>query len=502
MSYREIILKNVSFQYDTSAIRIIEDCTTHFSTGWTGIVGANGSGKTTILRLATGELKPVNGHIATPVDTRYCEQRTDTAPKKFENLLRSTDSDACKIRGMLHLEDDWSERWITLSHGERKRAQIGTALWLRPDVLAIDEPTNHIDSEARRQLMTALKHFTAIGLLVSHDRDFIDGLCSQCLFIDPPHAVLRPGNYSAGAVQERREEESRQKQYNEAKKAYKRLHSEVVRRSSIAAQADKKRSKRGLKWKDSDSRSKINMARITGKDAVAGKLLNQIRTREKKAKEHKSGITVRKKPTLGISLDTMASKRDVLYRIPEANIPLGDDRCLVFPNLVMLPHDRIALTGANGCGKSTLVGHIMDRIQIEKDKVIYIPQEIPVDASRDFMNNVRKLSEELIGATMTVVSRLGSQPDRLLESDEPSPGELRKLILAMGIAQTPELIVMDEPTNHMDIPSIQCVEEALDSCCCGLLLVSHDMRFLEKLTNICWKFETISGKGDVRVRIV
>ena len=87
---------------------------------------------------------------------------------------------------------------------------------------------------------------------------------------------------------------------------------------------------------------------------------------------------------------------------------------------------------------------------------------------------------------MTVISRLGSRPYRLLESAEPSPGETRKLLLAMGIAKEPHLIVMDEPTNHMDLPSIQCLEDALSDCPCGLLLVSHDLRFLRALTARRW----------------
>jgi ATPase subunit of ABC transporter with duplicated ATPase domains len=87
---------------------------------------------------------------------------------------------------------------------------------------------------------------------------------------------------------------------------------------------------------------------------------------------------------------------------------------------------------------------------------------------------------------MTVVSRLGSRPAGLLDSSEPSPGELRKLLLGIGIARHPYLIIMDEPTNHLDLPSIECLEEALAECPCGLLLVSHDRQFLQGLTRIRW----------------
>ena len=87
---------------------------------------------------------------------------------------------------------------------------------------------------------------------------------------------------------------------------------------------------------------------------------------------------------------------------------------------------------------------------------------------------------------MSLIKRLGSEPGRLLETELPSPGELRKLCLAVGISKAPELIIMDEPTNHLDLPSVECLENALKDCQCSLLLVSHDYYFLEKLTNIRW----------------
>lgn len=91
------------------------------------------------------------------------------------------------------------------------------------------------------------------------------------------------------------------------------------------------------------------------------------------------------------------------------------------------------------------------------------------------------LPNEKLGRMMTVVSRLGSRPHRLLDSVEPSPGEIRKILLATGIANMPYLIVMDKPTNHLDLPSIECLQHALTDYPCGLLLVSHDQLFLDAL---------------------
>jgi ATPase subunit of ABC transporter with duplicated ATPase domains len=152
----------------------------------------------------------------------------------------------------------------------------------------------------------------------------------------------------------------------------------------------------------------------------------------------------------------------------------------------MLPGDRVALTGANGTGKSTLVRRILETIDLPASRLTYLPQEIDLRSSREILEDARSQPSEILGRIMTAVSRLGSRPANLLNTAEPSPGELRKLLLALGIARKPYLIVMDEPTNHLDLPSIECLEEALAECPCGLLLVSHDEQLLRRLTRTRW----------------
>ena len=109
------------------------------------------------------------------------------------------------------------------------------------------------------------------------------------------------------------------------------------------------------------------------------------------------------------------------------------------------------------------------------------------------LDRARQLAKDQLGHLMTIVSRLGSRPDRLLASEQPSPGETRKLLLALGMVRAPHIIIMDEPTNHMDLPSIDALETALADCPCCLLLVSHDHQFLGKLTRTTWH---IRAKDD------
>lgn len=502
MATASIIFRNVSFAYETMSDWLFRGLHLHFPAGWTGIVGANGAGKTTVVRLAIGELIPQAGVVETLPGSEYCQQRTDDMPRGLVELLESTDAGACRIRGQLGIHSDWPYRWSTLSHGERKRSQIAVALWRDPAVLAVDEPTNHLDENARRMLQQALEEFRGIGLLISHDRELLDGLCRQCVFIDPPGAMVRSGNYSQATAQVKIEKQSVKRKRGNLKKEFARVKLTTDRRRDKAASADRKRSKRGLDLHDRDGREKIDMARISGKDAVAGKLLRQIEGRLRQTEERLQETRVAKEYRLGIWMDGESSKRNTLFSLSNGEIPLGKDHRLIHPDLAMKPSDRIAVTGPNGAGKSTLIGRIVADLTIPPQRLVYVPQEIDRQTSLAIMEKLRALNHEEMGRLLTVVSRLGSRPERLLESREPSPGEARKMMLAYGIVKTPHLIIMDEPTNHLDLPSIECLESALSDCPCGLLLVSHDFRFLRTLATVRWDIQMhTTGEYVLRTRM-
>ena len=501
MRHAQIIFHDVTFAYETASAPLFARLTAHFQTGWTGIVGANGAGKTSLLRLATGELSPQQGTVQEAADAIYCPQRTDTAPPLFAEFVQACEGEAQETRGRLKIAAAWLNRWDTLSHGERKRAQIGAALWRQPHILAIDEPTNHLDAEARRLLIGALHAFSGVGLLVSHDRQLLDVLCHQCLFMEPPRAAMRPGGVTQGAQAARQEAASIRQQARLAKRERIRLERQAAMRREQASRAHNQRSKRGLDRKDRDARSRKNLARVTGKDGVGGKLLNQIEGRLEQARQREAQVTVTKTYELGIWLPGSVSKRNVLFALPGSSLSLGPERWLHVPHLEMRPTDRIALTGPNGGGKSTLVRQIVRTVDLPRQQVIYIPQEVDPHTARHALAQIRALPKDKLGYLMTFISRLGSRPQRLLETSEPSPGETRKLLLAMGILRRPHLIVMDEPTNHLDLPSIECLESALAECPCGLLLVSHDAYFLARLTTIHWRIREGTRRGDMQLSI-
>ncbi|MFC2135363.1 ATP-binding cassette domain-containing protein [Bacteroidota bacterium] len=480
---------DISFSYENSPVELFNNISFHAANGWSGIIGVNGSGKSTLMMLACGLLKANAGKIDRPVKSIYCEQRTDEIPETYSLLLNSNTKNAIKLIEMLGLQNDWIDRWDTLSHGERKRAQIASALFDEPELLAIDEPTNHLDINAKEQIAAALKIYRGIGLLVSHDRELVDMLCNQCIFIEPPNVSVRPGGITEGLKARQMEDQHTSKQYDEKLKAFNKLNKELLRRKEKADAAKKKSSKRNISRKDHDAKSKIDLGRLTGKDATAGRLKKRMDGRINTAKNELASINVKREYQTGIWLPGSISKRNTLINIPSGTLTLAEKKILAFPDLIVSPTDRIGITGINGSGKSSLIRELLKSVNAEKEHITYIPQEICADESKEIIKNVKQLPNEKLGHLMIVITRLGSDPKRVLDTDYPSPGETRKLLLGLGMLKLPYIIIMDEPTNHMDITSITCLEDALVDCPCALLLVSHDHRFLKSQINIEWNIE-------------
>ena len=194
------------------------------------------------------------------------------------------------------------------------------------------------------------------------------------------------------------------------------------------------------------------------------------------------------------------SRRDYVLAVDAGSLVLGDGRILRYPEIRVRPEDRVALTGGNGIGKSTFLRHVLPLAHVPPEKLLVVPQEITEAESERILAEVKALGHESLGRVMTSVSRLGSRPGRLLESASPSPGEIRKILLALGVDRGVHLLAMDEPTNHLDLPGIECLEEALAECPCALLLVSHDRRFLAHVARIEWHLEE-TAPGEITLSI-
>ncbi|MDR1251125.1 MAG: ATP-binding cassette domain-containing protein, partial [Treponema sp.] len=273
---------SVEFSYPSSVYPVLKDINFEITPGWTGVTGENGTGKTTLLLLAAGLLGPAAGSVQGAGDSLYCPQRTDEIPELWEDLFFAADNAAGRLSDSLGIGADWPYRWETLSHGERKRLQLATALWRNPAVLAVDEPTNHLDAEATALVREALGTYEGIGLLVSHDRTLLDGLCGSCLFVRDGTVKLRPGGVSRGLIEEERERAEQRALRKKLRDEGERLAAEADRRGRIVEGSRNRLSKRGTDPKDRDARGKINLARLSGKDRVGSDQYKRMKNRLEK----------------------------------------------------------------------------------------------------------------------------------------------------------------------------------------------------------------------------
>lgn len=199
-----LTLTNIVFTYPGTSEPLLDGIDVTFARGWTAVLGDNGIGKTTLAKLAIGRLSPDAGRISpTPnrLHTGYCPQNTDETPENLEDFACDWSPQAMEIRRELGIGDDWPWRPGTLSDGEAKRLQIACALATDPDVLVLDEPTNHVDRPTRERI------------IVSHDVALIDAAASSCALFERDHVRgrnitvvrVRPGNYSAASMDAQRE---------------------------------------------------------------------------------------------------------------------------------------------------------------------------------------------------------------------------------------------------------------------------------------------------------
>ena len=324
--------------------------------------------------------------------------------------------------------------------------------------------------------------------MVSHDRALLDRLCGNCLFLRQGKAVLRPGGISRGLAEEERESLELGRLRKKLSGERERLAAETDARRRAADGSKNRLSKKHLDPNDRDGRGKINLARLSGKDRSAADLYKRMESRLGRLDAALVSVPAAGKRKLGISPETSRSKMDRLCVVPSGTIPLGEDLRLIIPELVIRPEDRIALTGPNGTGKSTLLGRIVSLLP-PRLPFLYLPQEISAEESREALAGLNGETEKNRGEILSRFSRLGSDPVLLLQSRLPSPGEIRKLLIARGIFRAPALIIMDEPTNHMDLTSIRLLEETLAELDCALLLASHDESFLAAVTVVEWTIE-------------
>jgi ATPase subunit of ABC transporter with duplicated ATPase domains len=482
---------HLSFAF-TDAVPILDDVAFSLVPGWTGLVGENGAGKSTLLRLIAGELRPTSGHVRLhPPEARVAWARQDVEERDpaIDGFAASDASGDARLRAVLRLDPTTLGRWPTLSPGERRRWQLGSVLAAVPDVLLLDEPTNHLDAEARGWVIEALRAFRGSGLVVAHDRTLLDALVTRVWRLHDGGLRLWSGSYSdaraaweaerAGQVREqarRRDEHDRQRRLLDRQ-----------RRDAEAAARQRRAGPRMKTIHDHDQSSAAVGGKIERSGRNVGRRAAVLSRRTAWAAEAAGAVSVERDLGRAISVGYRRPDRPWLLEVGQpVTLPTG--QVVRAPSIGR--EDRIWLRGANGAGKTSLLQAILARLTVPPERVLALPQHTTEADGLAAVAAVRQLDHEARGRVLSTVAALGVNPDRLLATERPSPGEARKLLLAWGLGAQAWLLVLDEPENHLDLPSVERLEAALTAYPGALLLVSHDERLAAAVTRSAWRLDS------------
>lgn len=508
-------IQKLYFSYPSSHVTLFEDFSLQFNDGWTCIAGSNGCGKSTLLKLIANLLKPDEGRIVNGGQTStgcviYCPQETAEVPENLYSVFWSDDNELRRFFSMLHITEEMIGRYDSLSGGEKKRIQIACALAERPAVLLLDEPTNHLDEGTVRMISDTLALFDGIGIIVSHDRSFADSLCKHTVYLYNEARAFSGGrecvvceSYSGGLSKalELREQKA---SYNRGE--WKRLDSKAAgekqRSRRLAEENERSKSrlaKKNIDPHDHDAKRKIDVARLGGKDRSTGDAKAHLDSQIQRTEAARDSIKKSLMRKEGFSVEGAGFAKSIT--IEETDVLASEEKTsykLHIPRIVINTDSKIALTGQNGTGKSLFIKHLIS--ELEKSgrtkEVMYLPQEIPEVLKNQILSDFNELEDAERGAVLSTLYRLGSEPENLQQGSV-SPGELRKLMISLAVEKPLSLLILDEPTNHMDITSVLALESALSSLSCALIVVSHDRAFLEKVTDVKLHAERIENEGRI-----
>jgi len=360
-----------------------------------------------------------------------------------------------------------------LSGGWLRKLSLAKALVIEPDVLLLDEPTNHLDISSVLWLEQFLKDFQGTIVFISHDRAFIRGLATRILDLDRGKLTSYPGNY---------DEYIEQKQHD--------LHVE----STQNALFDKK-----LAEEETWIRQGVKARRTRNEGRVRS--LEKLRVEREQRREVKTQG--------GINITHGDRSGKLVFECENLNMSFGDKTIINALDLLMIRGDRLALIGANGTGKSTLIKLIMEQIQPTSGKmrsgvnleVAYFDQHRDaLDLNKTVQDTVAEGKQEVTvnGKTRHVLGYLqdflfspkrARTPVRAL-----SGGEKNRLLLARLFLRPSNLLILDEPTNDLDIETLELLEEVVANYSGTVILVSHDRDFVNNCVNTCLYFD---GTGQV-----
>ena len=506
----EISLNNIKKSYGFK--NILDGLNIEIKSGdRVSIIGENGCGKTTILNIINGIENVDSGTISIRKGSKigYLNQQPENIYsnkvvkdilydsfkdildiekqlKKYEEKMTREPKNISIINKYLDIQEKYihmggyeintsidkisagmnisyllDKNYDTLSGGEQKRVVLAGIILKKPDILLLDEPTNHLDINTIEWLEDYLNKYNETIVVVSHDRYFLDKVTNKTILIENGKAIVFHSNYSKYLIENEERVEREFKEYKDQQKLI------------IAL------------------KKKIKQLEEFGRLAYPGgepfyKRAENIRKRLEKL-EKKDKPVIKKEIPLNFDIDKRTGK-DVLT-IKNYNLNIEDNELIKNINLKINYKDKICIIGNNGCGKSTLLKRIInntsDNIKIGSNvKIGYIPQQINFKEDITILDYARKYFNGEESHLRSALNKFQFYGENVFKKiTKISGGEKVRLILFCLIQDNCNFIILDEPTNHIDISTKETLEDALINFEGTLLFVSHDRYFINKLAN-------------------
>jgi len=433
-----------------------------------GVVGANGAGKTTLLNILSQRLMPDEGRVTLYTTCAYVSQLEP--PEK----MRISPEMASKFG----VATSWDEK---MSGGEKTRFKLAASFEADCPLLFADEPTSNLDLEGIELLERRLSEYQGAFLIIAHDRSFLDQLCNKILEVEDGKVKLYNGNYSAYRAQKVEEDERAQFAYEQYISEKKRLEQVIIERRQKAGSIKKTPRRMG------NSEARLHKMGSQKAKAAIERSVKRIETRIKQLE-----VKERPRKEETIKLDLPEAKQlysKVVIEGRHLNKSYGDLVIFEDAEFIITNGAKVALVGPNGCGKTTLLKMIMKQeagIRIAPGAEIgYFSQDLCIlDENLTILENVMAGSRYDEAFARTLLARLLLKRDDVFKPvGVLSGGERVKVSFAKMLLKDLNLLILDEPTNYLDLKSLEVVEEVLRECDQTLLLVSHDRRLISAVAD-------------------
>ena len=482
-----INVKNLTFKYDGSLDNVFENVSFNIDTDWKlGLIGRNGKGKTTFLKLLLGEYE-YKGTITKSVEFDYFPFEVKNKERMAIEIVNGIapnveDWQIIKELNLLNTDAEILYRSFNLLSGGEQIKILLISLFLKENnFLLIDEPTNHLDMETRNNLVEYLNKKKGF-ILVSHDRNFLDKVVDHIISINNTNIDIQKGNFSSWQENKDRQDNFELTQNEKLRKDIGRLE---IASKNTANWSDKIEK---TKYNTTNSGSSVDRGYIGHQSAKMMKRSKVLERRIEKAIEEKSSLLNNVDRSDALKIVPLESRKNPLVLAEKLQINYNNKAIFNPVSFEVNDGDRVAIAGKNGIGKSSILKLIL-RENIEYTGTLKVANDLKisyVSQSTEYLNGNLKefakqyqVEESIFKAMLVKMGFSKSEFDKDIK--QMSEGQKKKILIAKSISEQANLYIWDEPLNYIDILTRIQIEEAILKYKPTIIFVEHDETFINKI---------------------